>query len=237
MRIKHLVRKAFFGGWLICLGSTPVSAATITHSTSWSITPTPGAGPIIQNQNFERFDPTLGTLTQVEWSVNASLAAHFTVTSAIGLEFDYDLSAIIKCSIEGIGCEDPFSDTKSQAITGFAQSGPFGSSEPKANRTINLLFVGTNSTNNPLDLNYFTSTTPLNLELMAMTSVFVQTCIQSPFGETCVDTQEILEYDGDYSGTLNYTYTYDPVVPIPAAVWLFGSGLIGLIGVARRKKA
>lgn len=27
------------------------------------------------------------------------------------------------------------------------------------------------------------------------------------------------------------------VVPIPPAVWLFGSGLIGLIGIARRKKA
>jgi hypothetical protein len=27
------------------------------------------------------------------------------------------------------------------------------------------------------------------------------------------------------------------VVPIPAAAWLFGSGLLGLIGVARRKKA
>ena len=26
------------------------------------------------------------------------------------------------------------------------------------------------------------------------------------------------------------------VVPIPAAVWLFGSGLLGLVGVARRKK-
>lgn len=26
-------------------------------------------------------------------------------------------------------------------------------------------------------------------------------------------------------------------VPVPAAVWLFGSGLIGLIGVARRKQA
>ena len=26
-------------------------------------------------------------------------------------------------------------------------------------------------------------------------------------------------------------------VPIPAAVWLFGSGLIGLVGIARRKKA
>ena len=28
-----------------------------------------------------------------------------------------------------------------------------------------------------------------------------------------------------------------PSVPIPASVWLFGSGLIGLIGIARRKKA
>lgn len=26
------------------------------------------------------------------------------------------------------------------------------------------------------------------------------------------------------------------VVPVPAAVWLFGSGLLGLVGVARRKK-
>jgi hypothetical protein len=26
-------------------------------------------------------------------------------------------------------------------------------------------------------------------------------------------------------------------VPVPAAIWLFGSGLLGLIGVARRKKA
>lgn len=30
---------------------------------------------------------------------------------------------------------------------------------------------------------------------------------------------------------------YAGVVPVPAAVWLFGSGLLGLVGVARRKKA
>ncbi len=27
------------------------------------------------------------------------------------------------------------------------------------------------------------------------------------------------------------------VVPVPAAVWLFGSGLLGLVGIARRKRA
>ena len=34
-----------------------------------------------------------------------------------------------------------------------------------------------------------------------------------------------------------YATWEESVVPIPAAIWLFGSGLIGLIGIARRKKA
>jgi len=36
----------------------------------------------------------------------------------------------------------------------------------------------------------------------------------------------------------NVTVTADvPAVPVPAAVWLFGSGLLGLVGVARRRKS
>jgi len=38
-------------------------------------------------------------------------------------------------------------------------------------------------------------------------------------------------------GDIEAQVTSLPTVPAPAAVWLFGSGLIGLIGVARRKKA
>ena len=35
----------------------------------------------------------------------------------------------------------------------------------------------------------------------------------------------------------NWLASNAPIVPVPAAVWLFGSGLIGLVGVARRKKS
>ena len=47
---------------------------------------------------------------------------------------------------------------------------------------------------------------------------------------------------GDFDGTqysevfnVNVTAASSPV-PVPAAVWLFGSGLMGLVGVARRRK-
>ena len=41
--------------------------------------------------------------------------------------------------------------------------------------------------------------------------------------------------DSPTSYSMTITSTGIPAVPVPAAVWLFGSGLIGLAGVARRK--
>ncbi len=38
-------------------------------------------------------------------------------------------------------------------------------------------------------------------------------------------------------GTLQLTSGGTSAVPLPAAVWLFGSGLMGLVGVSRRRKA
>lgn len=44
------------------------------------------------------------------------------------------------------------------------------------------------------------------------------------------------DFSGDFTAN-PVIATVSPVVPIPAAMWLFGSGLLGLVGIARRKKA
>lgn len=72
----------------------------------------------------------------------------------------------------------------------------------------------------------------------------------SPIELVGLDYSGLLMLDGPFLGHLldfNVTasalaYVENPFpvyspVPLPAAVWLFGSGLIGLIGLARRKKA
>jgi len=41
----------------------------------------------------------------------------------------------------------------------------------------------------------------------------------------------------DYTNGASVTVVDNAVVPVPAAVWLFGSGLLGLVGVARRRAA
>lgn len=39
-----------------------------------------------------------------------------------------------------------------------------------------------------------------------------------------------------YQSGPNYIVSYNNAVPVPAAVWLLGSGLLGLIGIRRRMK-
>lgn len=60
-------------------------------------------------------------------------------------------------------------------------------------------------------------------------------------GETGIVFIELINYQS-YKGIATFsdvtmtTSVYTPPVPVPAAVWLFSSGLIGLVGYAKRKK-
>ena len=55
------------------------------------------------------------------------------------------------------------------------------------------------------------------------------------------DSGRIVSFSADpitnIDGSGEFIFSAAAVVPIPPAVWLFGSGLLGLIGIARRKKA
>jgi hypothetical protein len=53
-----------------------------------------------------------------------------------------------------------------------------------------------------------------------------------PSSTFAINDSDFNEVDGHWIAN---TFSMTPV-PVPAAVWLFGSGLLGLAGVARRKK-
>lgn len=62
----------------------------------------------------------------------------------------------------------------------------------------------------------------------------------SPFGSSYSPTDVFANLLGTWSlgvdGLLTYNGANASVVPVPAAVWLFGSALLGLVGVGRRKQ-
>ncbi len=59
-----------------------------------------------------------------------------------------------------------------------------------------------------------------------------------PGGTTCADPDEYLSWDGFHPTTATYQIIATRMaVPVPAALWLFGSGIIGLLSLARRKAA
>ena len=123
-----------------------------------------------------------------------------------------------ECNPAGINLMDSEDDTINlfsldADVTSFAvavSAFDFSSDVGSANVLLNGDFVGILSTANP-----------------SVSAVFVDPSL--------AQVVQIVNTDAEL---LNYSFlTLASPIPVPAAVWLFGSGLLGLIGVARRKKA
>jgi hypothetical protein len=99
-------------------------------------------------------------------------------------------------------------------VTSFAvalEQGEFSSDVGSANVLLNGDFVGILSTANP-----------------NVSAFFVDPSLA-----------QVIQIVNTDAALLNYNFfptATAQVIPVPAAVWLFGSGLLGLIGIARRKK-
>ena len=71
---------------------------------------------------------------------------------------------------------------------------------------------------------------------MNMTQIYPDSSGSSWYLEEAQGINDLGQIVG--SGTINgqnHAYLMTPTVPVPTAAWLFGSGLLGLIGIARRK--
>jgi hypothetical protein len=126
--------------------------------------------------------------------------------------------SVLECNPAGINLMDSEDDTINlfsldADVTSFAvavSAFDFSSDVGSANVLLNGDFVGILSTANP-----------------SVSAVFVDPSL--------AQVVQIVNTDAEL---LNYSFlTLASPIPVPAAVWLFGSGLLGLIGVARRKKS
>ena len=109
------------------------------------------------------------------------------------------------------------------------EAGDFGSDE---NTRINsaLAFLGSSMSivGSTLDELWHTTTNidadPINAGVSNFTYAYTSAVSGGTSLIRALDNSTFVAYEGS-------------VVPVPAALWLFGSGLLGLVGVARRKKA
>ena len=234
MKIKSLLYKACICTSFICMSTAAVNAATITQTVTWSMFSGPNDAQVEETRLINLFDPSLGTMTRIDWAVQGGISANFQVMPS-SFPIEYSFAAAIGCGIaipsSGIAGCDLISNS---VISDVRIGSTFGSTG--VNETIFLSYFGSHTFTDQGSLDLLTGVSSMNVSLLVDTEALAQSCIPDPFGPGEVCNSYEVGYFGDYTGTFTVSYTYDPV-PIPAAIWLFGSGLVGLIGVARRRPA
>jgi len=181
-----------------------------------------------------QFDGTMGTLTEVSLQISGDL--------------------MIDLEILGMGILDLVQPNQAgvDAESGIGAGVPVGGSTQlrawETQFTPLNCFVGDSGTEGPcndfggdnffFDTEDFFSgsemTTFMGTGDLSAVSIDLLFGVESPFIDNLDDALVFAELD--FIGDVTVTYTFSEV-PVPAAAWLFGSAILGLAGVARRKKA
>lgn len=93
---------------------------------------------------------------------------------------------------------------------------------------INMLFDWSASTNIPLTTGWDVTATG--------NAVSDNAAVTVAYSTITAGSGDFPGFHPQFTGSLHKDTGGTPAIPVPAAVWLMGSGLIGLVGVARRRR-
>lgn len=261
MKLKNLIGVGFATAMLLGAGSA--SAAIVSTGEQASST-NQGDGTPVTNTDwtkaltFSKFNTSLGTLVGFKITINTTQDTAVTVTNAVDassnstgsvqtrvvtLIQDWDGGGYFVNNVSTSG-----GLVKTTALSDYDQ-GSFSDLAPGASVVVNPDAVSVSAradyssgytiVGNPIDIT--PSGDPLaglfaavsgsgSYVLNAITKSSVVTDITGGNNSTAQVTK------ADVQGFVTYYYD-DAPVPIPGAVWLFGTGIVGLIGASKRKKA
>lgn len=238
MKKTTLTTSALFVAGLF---TASVNAANISYNTNVSLSGGSGFGPedtgfwwatdTISLDDILQFDPVNGVLTSATITINGNLSYFVDVwgdvitdeASPHFIQAESSVSVGAGVLVDGTDILNPY-DTLSGAV--YCDGGPYSIGGACMDTISGDGSIATSGIFTGSELIAFIGSgylSNIDIHLLAGLETFTFDNIDNP---------EVF-IEADFAGDITIDYEYS-VVPVPAAVWLFGSGLLALFGLVKR---